>query len=100
MYSVLHPPARLEVLLSSLWRQWWRTGETSRVLTSMGWILGNISSQKEWLGTGTAAQGVVESPSLEVFMNHGDVALRDVVMNTVGWVGVGLGDLRGLFQPQ
>ena len=36
------------------------------------------------------------SPSLEVFENCGDV---DVVMGTVGWVGVGLGDLRGLFQP-
>ena len=30
---------------------------------------------------------------------HGDVALRDVVMGIVGWVGVGLGDLRALFQP-
>ena len=29
----------------------------------------------------------------------GDVALRDVVMGTVGWAGVGLGDIRGLFQP-
>jgi len=35
-------------------------------------------SQKEWLGTGTAAQGLVGSLSLEVFQNHGDVALRDV----------------------
>ena len=32
---------------------------------------------------------VVESPSLEVFMNRGDVALRDVVMVTVG-MGWGL----------
>lgn len=31
-----------------------------------------------WSGTGTAAQGVVESPSLEVFQSHGDLALRDV----------------------
>ena len=32
--------------------------------------------------------------------NHGDVALRDVVMGMVLWVGVGLGlhwDLRGVF---
>lgn len=35
---------------------------------------------------------VVQSPSLEVFKNHGDVALGDVV----GWGGVGLGDLGGL----
>ena len=39
-------------------------------------ILGKNSSPKEWSGIGTAAQGVVESPSLEVFQNHGDLALR------------------------
>ena len=39
---------------------------------------------------------VVESPSLEVFKNHGDVALRDAVDARSG---VGLGDLRDLFQP-
>ena len=52
-----------------------------------GWILGNISSLKEWSGTGTAAQGVVESPNTEVFQNSGDVALRDVVSGhgRVGW---------------
>jgi len=38
-------------------------------------------------------------PSLEVFQNRGDVALRDVVRGHGGGVGVGLGDLRGLFQP-
>ena len=39
-----------------------------------------------------AAQGVVGSPSLEVFKNHGDVALGDVVS---GHGGGGLGsDLR------
>ena len=32
-----------------------------------GWILGKIYPQKEWYCSGTAAQGVVESPSLEVF---------------------------------
>jgi len=43
---------------------------------------------------------VLESPSLEVFKNHGDVALRDVVSGYGGTgVGVGLGDLRGLFKP-
>jgi len=42
---------------------------------------------------------VVESPTLEVLQNQGDVALREVVY----WYGgdgsmVGLGDLSGLFQ--
>ena len=36
---------------------------------------------------------VVGSPSLEVLLNHGDVALR----GTWEWVEVGLGDLKGLF---
>ena len=40
---------------------------------------------------------VVQSPSLEVFKKRVDVALRDV--GTVGWVGAGLDDLKGLFQP-
>ena len=43
-----------------------------------GWILGKNSSPKEWSGTGTAAQGVVGSPNMEVFQNHIDVAPRDV----------------------
>ena len=43
---------------------------------------------------------VVEPPSLEVFNNRVDTALRDVRQWAWwGWVGVGLGDLRGLFQP-
>jgi len=42
---------------------------------------------------------MVGSPFLEVFQNDGDVALRDVVMGLVGWVG-DLGILRGLFQPE
>lgn len=37
---------------------------------------------------------VGDSPSLEVLQSHGDVALRDVGS------GGGLGELRGLFQPQ
>jgi len=41
----------------------------------------------------------VESPSLKVFQNRGDVALRDVVMGMVGMGWVELGDLRALFQP-
>ena len=44
---------------------------------------------------------VVESLSLEVFKNHGDVALRD--MGAYWHSGDGLmverGDLSGLFQP-
>ena len=39
------------------------------------------------------------SPSLEVLQSRGDVAMRDVVVGMVGWVGVGLGDLRALLQP-
>lgn len=48
------------------------------------------------------AQGMVglQIPSLEVFHSHGDVALRAVSVGTMGWVGVGVGDLRGHFQPQ
>ena len=30
----------------------------------------------------------------------GDVALRAVSVGTVGWAEVGLGGLRGLFQPE
>ena len=41
---------------------------------------------------------VVESPSVEVFMNRGDVALRDVVSGHGGdGLMVGLRDLRGIF---
>ena len=39
-------------------------------------------------------------PSPEGSQSHGDVALRAVSVGTVGWVGVGVGDLRGHFQPQ
>ena len=43
---------------------------------------------------------VVQSPSLEVFRNCGDVALRDVVSgHGGGGLMVGHGDLSGLFQP-
>jgi len=45
-------------------------------------------------------RGVVQSPSLEVFKNCVDVALRDVVSECGGeGMMVGLDDLRGLFQP-
>jgi len=61
-------------------------------------VLGDIPSPKEQSGTGTAAQGVVGSRSLDVFHNCGEVALRDVVSGHggMGWVG----DLRALFQPE
>ena len=44
---------------------------------------------------------VVESLSLEVFMNHVDVVLRDMVQwgNIGGRWTVGLDDLGGLLQP-
>lgn len=38
-----------------------------------------------------------ESLSLEMFENCGDVTLRDTA-GMVGWVGIGPGDFRGLFQ--
>ena len=44
---------------------------------------------------------VVQSPSLEVFQNCVDVAMRDVVSGHGGsGLAVGLGDLSGLSQPQ
>jgi len=52
-------------------------------------MLGRISSQKEWSGAGKAAQGG-GGGTLEVLQNRGDVALRDVAIGTLGWVGVGL----------
>ena len=55
-------------------------------------------SQKEWLGTGTAAHGVGGSLSLGVFQSSGDVALRDVGSGHGGSAGGGLGELKGLFQ--
>ena len=42
---------------------------------------------------------VVETPSLEVFKNCGDVAHGDVVSGMVGWVGVEHGDRGGIFRP-
>ena len=43
---------------------------------------------------------VVESPSLEVFKNYNDTALRDVVRGCGGGGSmVGLNDLRDFFQP-
>jgi len=43
---------------------------------------------------------MVQSPSLEVFQNRVDVALKDVGSgHGGGGLEVGLDDLRGLFQP-
>jgi len=47
-----------------------------------------------------AAREMVESPSLEVFKERVDVALRDVLVGNIGgrWM-VGLDDLGSRFQP-
>ena len=57
-----------------------------------GWILGNISSPKEWW-----CREVVQSPSLKMFKKCGDVALRNTVSeHGGGGLGVGLDGLRCL----
>lgn len=65
------------------------TGMIDLVPTSsaLGWerILGEISYLSEWWCVGTAAQGVLGSPSLRVFQNRGDVALRDVLSRQRWW---------------
>ena len=49
-----------------------------------GWILGTISSPKEWQCSGTAALGGGGVTIPGGAQNHGDVALRDVVSGH-GW---------------
>jgi len=62
-----------------------------------GWILGRTTSSKEESSTKQAAQGVVESASMKVLQNHGDVALRDIVSgHGGGGLMVGLDDLCDL----
>ena len=58
-----------------------------------GWSWGTICAPKSGQHC-TAAQGSGESPSLEVFSDHRDVALGNVVSG-MGWGWTG--DLRGFF---
>lgn len=53
---------------------------------------------REQSGMGTTAQGLGESLSL-MRSRKWRCGTGDTVSGMVAWVGVGLGDLRGLFQP-
>ena len=55
----------------------------------------HFSSEREGMQWHGLPREVGESLSLEVLQSCGDVALRDV-----GVGNIGLGDLRGLFQPK
>jgi len=73
----------------------WHNVETLRLDIRNNAFSGGVVMQRHRL-----PRGVVESPSLEVFKNHGDVALRDVVSGRGGGrLVIGLDDLSGLFQP-
>jgi len=73
-------------------------GARSPFWSNLGWNIGyQEKPPKEQWGSGTAAQGVAESPSLEVSKSCGDVALRDVGSGHGGG-GVRLEGLRSLFQ--
>lgn len=61
--------------------------------------MASSSAGEAQVGYRHSCPGVVGSTSLEVLQNRGVVALRDVGMGTVGWVGVRLDDPSGLFQP-
>ncbi len=63
-------------------------------------ITENLFSEEMVLQQHRLPREVVELLSLEVFQNRVDVALRDMVSGHGGdGLMVGLGDLRGLFQP-
>ena len=70
----------------------------SRTRGGSGWILGNISCQKEWRGTGTGCPG--RWWSHRPWRCSRTVALRDAVSgHSGGGLMVGLDDLGHLFQP-
>jgi len=65
-----------------------------------GWIFGKILSEAVVMHWHGLPREMGESPSLEVFRNHGDVALRGVVSgHSEDGLVAGFGALRGFFQP-
>lgn len=65
---------------------------------AQGWCYQKVLLRRSGGALAKAAQGVVGSPPMEVFQNHGVVVVRDVGSGH----GVGevvLGDLRGFLQP-
>ena len=70
---VVHMPFALSVFLNMVWNRGWEGMALGCARGGSGLILGGISSlEEQWCG-GTAAQGVVGSPSLEVFKKRVDV---------------------------
>ena len=74
-------------------------GQEVEVVPGSGRILGKkFFSERAAMQWHRLRRELGGTQSLEVFKSHGDVALRDTVVQW-GWVGVALGDLCGLFQP-